>query len=500
MRAYKLFYQVRHLAGAKTLRGEGLRMLFRVRGIYATALTSLLMKEGHQPTQASKAVASRLSLPPITLPPDVDIHDLPDKGGVIIEGDEGGVEEALKALMEKLPDATAREHRARLNAVYKGVVTEVRNGGCYVELGGFKGFIPKASLREGEEVAVTVVKCLPENPILSVGLRVAGSYAKLIQGHGVSISRGLRGSRRAEELLTLAQALKLQGWGIRWRRSAAYAPLDELLEEVELLKKRAEQCLRKVEESKAPAMITPGDRVVELRIYGASKAKLDEVRAEVCPTIPRHHLLKTWGKAYSMVVDLLESLQPPLPKEVMAAASDKLIAKAFKPGSKAFIRHLKPTGEALSLTPGKVVSVEGGLLKLERRFKGKGVYDGLGAAKEEGDWGLTVFKEGSWASYTAYFSKAGLLKGVYFNVSTPPDFKPGEVSYLDLIVDVAWTPQAGARLMDVEELEKAETQGILSKHLAERALKVAKGLSHALSSRDPLSIDLSSLTCSAFKS
>jgi predicted RNA-binding protein associated with RNAse of E/G family len=93
-----------------------------------------------------------------------------------------------------------------------------------------------------------------------------------------------------------------------------------------------------------------------------------------------------------------------------------------------------------------------------------------------------------------------LLKGVYFNVSTPPDFKPGEVSYLDLLVDVAWTPQAGARLVDVEEVERAEKQGTLPRHLAERALKVAKELAHALSSRDPLSIDLLSPTHLSFKS
>ncbi len=466
--------------------------MFRVRGIYATALTALLMERGHQPTQASKAVASRLSLPLTTLPPDVDIYDLPGKDGVVLEGSDVAVEEALNAVLEELPDVQVREHIARLNAVYKGVVVKVGGEGSYVELGGFKGLVPNRALKEGEEVVVTVVKCTSKAPLLSLGARVVGKYAKLIQGHGTSLSKGLKGSRRAKELLTLAQAVAPQGWGVRWRRSAAYATLDRLVEEVEELKRRAEDCLRKLSERSAPSIVTSGDRVVELWFHGASRARLDEARARVCPTMPRHHLLKAWGRAYSMVVDVLEGLDPPLPREALSSASDGLMARAFRPGSLVSIRHVKPSGEELSLTPGRVVGIERGLLKLERRFKAGGCYDGLGLAKEEGDRGLTVFKEGSWLSYTAYFSKTGSLKGAYFNVSTPPIFKPGEVSYLDLLIDVAWTPQGGAKVVDQEEVEEAVQRGWLPKRLAEKAVEIAWRVADALTGCDPLSLDLSS--------
>ncbi|MCX8205233.1 MAG: hypothetical protein N3H31_06250 [Candidatus Nezhaarchaeota archaeon] len=187
-------------------------MLFRIRGIYSTALTSLLMKRGHEPTQPSKLIASRLSITPLTLPPHLDIYDLPDKDGVVLEGKEEAVNEALSIIEEELPDVFVKEHRARLNAVYKGLVEEVCHDGCYVDLGGFRGFLPTSQVK-GEEVVVTVVKCPSEIPVLSLGARIVGDYVKLIQGHGVSLSRGLLKSKRAKELMTLGRAVKPHGWG-----------------------------------------------------------------------------------------------------------------------------------------------------------------------------------------------------------------------------------------------------------------------------------------------
>lgn len=464
-------------------------MLFRIRGIYSTALTSLLMKRGHEPTQPSKLIASRFSVAPLTLPPHVDIYDLPDRSGVVLEGKDDAVSEALEAL-EDLPDAFINEHPARLNAIYKGVVEEVRHDGCYVNLGGFRGFLANAHVRRGEEVVVTVIKCLPEAPLLSLGMRIVGDYAKLIQGYGVSLSKGLAKSKRARELMTLGHAIKPQGWGVRWRRSAAYAPLSELIEEVELLKRRAEECTKRASERRAPALIANGDRVVEVRFYGASLARLDSARSVVCPTMPRHHVFKSWRGAYSMVVDLLESLHPALSTEHLKQASNSILSKALRPGSTVSIKHMKPQGEVVDLTPGKVLEVGGGQVKLERRFKAGGVYDGIGAAKEEGDRGLTVFGEGCWVSYTAYFSREGLLKGAYFNISTPPIIKPGEVRYVDLLVDVVWTPREGAKIVDAEEVVGAAEKGLLPKRLASRALEVAEKLAKELGSSHPLSIDL----------
>lgn len=469
-----------------------MEMLFRVRGIYSTALTALLMRRGHEPTQPSKTIASRIPLTPSALPPHLDIYDLPDKGGVVVEGGDKPVEEVLNILLEELLDVHVRERRPKLNSVYKGVVEECFNDGCYVNLGGVRGLLPRQRLKEGEEVVVTVIKHLSDSVILSPGVRVVGGYAKLIEGHGVSLSKGLKGSWRAKDLLALGRAIKPEKWGIRWRRSAAHASIDVLIEEVENLKKRAEECAKKISKLQAPSLILEGDRVVELRFYGASMKKLDEARSTVCSTIPRHHLLKSWGKPYSSLVDLIEDLD--LPEPLLKQLSNKLMSRVFKLGSTVSIRHVKPQGQVVNLTPGKVVAVEEDIIKLERAFKAGGLYDGLGILKEEGDRGLTVFKEGCWASYTAYFSRKGELKGVYFNITTPPIYRPGEVQYLDLLVDVAWTPSKGARMVDVEELHRAVEEGWMRKDLANRALKIAERLTEMLASTHPLSIDLSTVS------
>jgi len=473
----------------------GVKMFFRVRGIYATALTTLLMKRGHEPTQPSKTIASRLSLTPLTVPPQLDIYDLPSREGVVVEGGDRPVEEALNILLEELPDVHVKEREPRLNSVYKGLVEEASNDGCYVNLGGARGLLPRQRLREGEEVVVTVVKHLSDSVILSPGIRVVGSYAKLIEGHGTSLSRGLKGSRRAGELLALGKAIKPQRWGIRWRRSAAYAPIDKLIEEVEALKRRAEECVEKASKLKAPSLILEGDRVVELRFYGASLRRLDEARSTVCPTMPRHHVFKTWGRPYSSVVDLIEDLG--LPRPLLKQVSGKMMSRVFKPGTMVSIVHVKPQGSTISLTPGRVVTVEEDLIKLERVFKKGGTYNGLGVPKEEGDRGLTVFKEGCWAYYTAYFSSSGELKGVYFNIATPPTYRPGEVRYLDLLVDVSWTPGEGAKMIDVDELQRAVEEGWLCKSLANRAMEAATRLIKMLASAHPLLIDLSKLDLDA---
>ncbi|MEM4700398.1 MAG: DUF402 domain-containing protein [Candidatus Nezhaarchaeales archaeon] len=467
-------------------------MLFRIRGIYSTALASMLMKRGHELTQPSKLIASRLAVAPLTLPPRVDIYDLPDKDGVMLEGEDEAINEALSVL-EELPDSFIKEHAVRLNAVYKGVVEEASHGSYRVNLGGVRGLLrtPALQIKEGEEVLVTVIKPSAETPSLSLGVRVVGDYAKLIQGHGVSLSKGLAKSRRAKELITLGHVIKPQGWGIRWRRSAAFAPLSRLIEEIEHLKRKAEECIKRASERQAPALIMDGVRTVEVRFYGASLIKLDSARSVVCPTMPRHHTFKAWKGAYPTVVDLLESLYPVLSMEHLSQASDRLLSRALKPGSTVFIKHIKPQGAVLSLTPGKVVDVKGGLLKLERKFRAGGVYDGIKVAKEEGDRGLTVFKEGCWASYTAYFSKDGLLKGAYFNISTPPVIKPGEVCYIDLLVDVVWTPTEGVRVLDMDEVAAAAESGWLPRRLAVKAMEVAKRLADELVSSHPLSVDLS---------
>ncbi len=448
-------------------------LTFRIRGIYSTSLTRLLLENGFKPTQCSKTLLSRFKLEELFTPPDVDIYDTKQKDGVVIEGKREAVERVLDVIEKRLEDAMIREVKPGVNCVFKGVVKENTCEGAIVDLGEGLGILPGQRLREGEEVVVAVVKCVENGlPILSMGPRVVGSYAKLIPGDRVSLSRGIKYRGKALELQTLGRALKPPKWGLRWRRSAQYASIEKLMQEVKELERRGEELLKLLDRASAPSKITEGDSVYIVSMLGSSKEKLDALRAEVTPTMPRHHLFKSWGKPFALLVDLVEAIGGKL-EGFMEKASNLLLERGLRAKEQVEIVHVKPDGRVINLRPGKIIEVDGGKVKLYRRFKGGGFYDGLDEAKEEGDYGVTVFKEGRWWCYTMYFSKDHRLKGVYFNISTPPEYMPGRIKYLDLGVDVVWSPKRGVKVVDEEEVKKLVEEGALPKRLADKALEEA---------------------------
>jgi hypothetical protein len=59
----------------------------RVRGIYTTALTALLLQQGSMIVDASSAIQTRFGLPQREAPEDVNICDRQNRQGVVIEGE-----------------------------------------------------------------------------------------------------------------------------------------------------------------------------------------------------------------------------------------------------------------------------------------------------------------------------------------------------------------------------------------------------------------------------
>src|SRR4051794_31392335 len=75
----------------------------RVRGIYATALTRLLLERGFL-VDASPLLCQRLDLRLVQEPPDASIYDRYDRQGVIVEGSVEAVDAVVAALLAELPD------------------------------------------------------------------------------------------------------------------------------------------------------------------------------------------------------------------------------------------------------------------------------------------------------------------------------------------------------------------------------------------------------------
>lgn len=65
----------------------------KIRGIYATALTGLLLKRGFEIVSPSEVIRARFGLPESPGPEEVLIVDRRDKQGVAIEGVRGSSEQ-----------------------------------------------------------------------------------------------------------------------------------------------------------------------------------------------------------------------------------------------------------------------------------------------------------------------------------------------------------------------------------------------------------------------
>jgi protein associated with RNAse G/E len=85
----------------------------KVRGIYTTALTRLLLDNGFKIVQPSAPIKERFKLPNVmeeNSQPDMEINDRPDKQGINVVGDAASVEKFISILLENLEDVVVRRH------------------------------------------------------------------------------------------------------------------------------------------------------------------------------------------------------------------------------------------------------------------------------------------------------------------------------------------------------------------------------------------------------
>lgn len=218
----------------------------------------------------------------------------------------------------------------------------------------------------------------------------------------------------------------------------------------------------------------------EVEFPATAKTPLDEIRARIIPTLPSHHHLKVID---SERVDSVEA-EFSGSVETLAEMADRLrkelIYYSYRLGRTIPICHVKLDGTVLGLG-GRIRGFQPGkALEVERKFRGKGHYDGLRISKEEGNWGVVELEEGSWVSRRSYFALGGEAKGEMYNINTPPEFYPDYVRYVDLEVDVVRWPDGSTRMIDREHLERAAAEGVVTSQLAEKALAVAEQLEQDL--------------------
>lgn len=220
--------------------------------------------------------------------------------------------------------------------------------------------------------------------------------------------------------------------------------------------------------------IFPGYICCEVEFPALSKIELDKVRDRVTPTVSGHHRFRIFA---SRLVDEAEHelrLYPERRGEIELKLW-KYLYDQLEKNVTLNVEHAKLNGKVLQLREGTVIgfSPEGKVLRILRRMKGGGSYDGLSAAKAEGDFAISTFIEGSWYVHHAYYSSSKELKGEYYNINTPVEYYPDRIRYLDLEVDVI-VDKGEVRIIDKNKLEEAVEQGIINLNLAEKALEVAR--------------------------
>ncbi len=457
----------------------------RVRGIYSTALTKLLLDSQFQVVQPSTVQRERFDIIGDQEPHDLDIDDRPDHHGIHVLGKEHAIDALCDLLRAISPDVILRRWNVAVDGIYEGLLKRVdeERGAAFVDIGQAMGWlkIKESQNFNSEEIMVQVQRRRlgARKASLSTDIEIAGEYAVLIPERQIKISHRIRDHRSRDRLRELGEELGLD-WGIIWRTAAADQSASVLTREVSELMERAQTIRARAEDVEAPAMLWGETYFMDVEFPALSKRRLDRIRNNVVPTINHHHFFKICGERTGSAVDMAEKLleEGRSPGEVEESFERIVEAKLPTKGSTIDIEHVKLDGRIFNLGRGKILAFnrDNGSIKYHRDIKGSGFYDGLRTPKEEGDYAVTDAKIGEWYLTTKYFSKNKRFKGTYINLNTPIELCPCTLRYVDLEVDISIQPDGKISVLDVEKLEEKRREGYITKDLTERVRTKLKGL------------------------
>ncbi|MDR5674118.1 Ribonuclease G and E [Halalkaliarchaeum sp. AArc-CO] len=508
---------------------DGENVNVRIRGIYSTALTQLFLRSGFEVVGVSGPIDRRFDEDFPAAGHEAAVETTDDRQGIGVKGDP----EAVTAVRETILDTLSRDTLSwgdptPRGSVFRGRVTETLGSGAVVDLtigsgdenntdtGGpmttdhlaSEGYLPYDNAHEhlsvGDEFRVQVTASSPpwtsRRPELDTTIRAYGGVAVLERGReGTTVDT--HDDQAARELAGMTDLLGLEppeGWGLQWTHAATELEMNALEAGLQRAIERADA----LEGSLSPGDSNPSDdtggsegptvdtvRPEALASPGAgawlwfgreSRFGLDDRRRDVTTTMPGHHRIKAGSDEAGAGVDFVEALCDPVDDDEFPF---RTVTGQFGPHEDDEIRieHGKPDGRLITLGTGTVTELESdGTVTVERKMTGRGSYDGLGVAREDGDVAVTKFREGRWWYPTTYRDDSGTPKGTYVNVCTPVEIFPGAIRYVDLHVDVVKHRDGTVERVDDDELDAAEAAGNVPAELAEKARAVATALENAL--------------------
>ena len=480
----------------------------RIRGIYTTAVTRLLLDADIAVVQASEPIRQRFDADFADTAHDATVAMTDGRQGVGIYGGPDAVAAVGDCLSGVARDTFAWEDPTPPGAVFDARVTETLGSGAVVDLGPAEGFLPydatDAYLEAGDAHRIQVQESAPpwgdRRAELGTEIRAERGFAALVRGReGVTVDT--RDDAAGRELAGMTDLLGIDlpdGWGLVWSHTATRAGMDALETALEGAVDRADALDAALDEDGAsaaadaereptPQRVTAPDAGWWVWFGRESRGALDDARRRVTPTMPGHHRTKAASEAASTGVDLAEALCG----SALGADGDApddfpfgVVTRQFGPaeGDTVAIHHGKPDGRAFPLGRGEVTEWDAdGTVEVTRTISGSGSYDALGTARDAGDTAVTKFREGRWWYPTVYRGEDGASKGTYVNVCTPVECFPDAIRYVDLHVDVVKRPDGTVERVDDDELDAAVDAGEVPPAAAEKARSVAASLQRALS-------------------
>jgi len=451
----------------------------KIRGIYSTALTKLLLDNGFEIVEPSLTLKEKLKLNSSNDAPDITLEDRYDRHGIRTFGNREATDGLKNVLQSHLDDVIVRKWPISINGIYKGLLrgVDLPTRSVLVDIGTAVGRVSEKekSRIASREVVVQVKRRRvgAKEPSLTTEISIPGKYAILIPKGKVGVSLKIQDPDARAKLYELGKELSPTNWSIIWRTAAADQPPEKLKQEVESLTKEAEIVLQKAaqaETTEAPAMLWEGSYVMDIELPALSKKKLDDTRATVSPTLALHHYYKVCGGRVATALEMAEALleKEKSYEEVEAAFRQEIEAEYPFAGATIGIEHVKASGLVLYLGKANIESIDDTRICFRRVFVKNGVYDGLGIKKEADDVAVTEVKLGEWYFQTKYYSKNGQYKGCYVNFNTPVELYPHCIRYVDLELDICVLPDGTLKTIDEEKLEKAVNKGYVSGKLAKK--------------------------------
>jgi len=210
-----------------------------------------------------------------------------------------------------------------------------------------------------------------------------------------------------------------------------------------------------------------------LELGGASKEKLDGLRASVVPTLARHHRLRILHPRTLEKAENQLGKRPKSKSNLEKALFQEAILLPLWKADGVRLEHIKIKGKPVRPREGALVEGKGNRIVIKRSFS-QGRYDGLNLPIEGGDYGLTEVQEGAWHLKHTYFSKDGKLKGEYYNINTPVELYAYGARYIDLEIDVVRRAGGIPFIVDREDLALLVKEGKISRNLEKKAVEEAE--------------------------